>query len=441
MYLGIDIGTTSVCAVVLDKTGKILSSRSSPTPPTVLRGEERTQNANEILSLCETLCREIKSKYSVKSIGISGQMHGILYLDKNGNALSPLYSWQDNRGNLPYRTLTYADALKKLTQSHGLSSGYGAVSLFFDAVNKKIPKDTASFCTIGDFVAMRFAGKTTPLLHSSDAASVGLFSLTDCRWNESAFEKAKIPCSLLPPVTNETTFIGQTQDGIDVLCAVGDNQASVYGATNTEDAVIVNIGTGSQVSVICEHAVTPPENCELRPYFHRRYLLAGTALCGGYAYQLLKNFFNCIGAVFGKEISFEQMNEWAMSAINCPLPLTDTRFKGTREKPETRASIVNLSENNFTPQCLTLSVLKGINRELFELYENMTSAAEKRTVLIAAGNAVRKNRVLQTIIKEDFGLPLHIPVHEEEAAFGAALLAAEQYEGKRLIDFIRYKTV
>ena len=40
-------------------------------------------------------------------IGITGQMHGIVYTDCNGMAISPLYTWQDGRGNLPYGDTTY----------------------------------------------------------------------------------------------------------------------------------------------------------------------------------------------------------------------------------------------------------------------------------------------------------------------------------------------
>ncbi|MBQ8885637.1 MAG: hypothetical protein IJY62_04670 [Clostridia bacterium] len=161
----------------------------------------------------------------------------------------------------------------------------------------------------------------------------------------------------------------------------------------------------------------------------------GCALCGGYAYRLLKDFFNTVSE---KEITYETMNKWAESALNAPLPTTLPLFRGTRSNPTLRASICALSENNFNAQALTLSTLKGISLELKDFYDELTPVTGKRTNLIGSGNAIRMNPVLRGIIESDYGLKLQIPAHTEEAAFGAALLAAEALENKSLKNFVRY---
>ena len=83
MYLGLDIGTTSICAVVLDGDGNIVYTTTKANDYHGQNGNgERTQDPEKIFSLCEEIYRETVEKFAVKSVGVSGQMHGVLYVDK-----------------------------------------------------------------------------------------------------------------------------------------------------------------------------------------------------------------------------------------------------------------------------------------------------------------------------------------------------------------------
>jgi sugar (pentulose or hexulose) kinase len=132
------------------------------------------------------------------------------------------------------------------------------------------------------------------------------------------------------------------------------------------------------------------------------------------------------------------MNTWAKNAFNANLPVTSTLFRGTRTNPALRASITEISEKNFNAQALTLSVLKGISSELKTFYDELLPITGERTNLVCAGNAIRMNPVLREIIETDYNKKLFIPAHKEEAAFGAALLAAETLCNQSLKSFIRY---
>ncbi|MBE7068284.1 MAG: hypothetical protein E7381_03175 [Clostridiales bacterium] len=437
MYLGLDIGTTSICAVVLDGNGNVVytTTKANNYHQSNANGE-RTQNPEKIFSLCKEIYCETIKEFKIKSVGVSGQMHGILYVDCNGQALSPLYSWQDERGNLPFENATYAEILSARS-GYKMATGFGCTSVFYDYINGLIPKTALSFCTIGDYVAMKLAKKSKPLLNETNAASLGLYDIKNRRWDFQAISRVGLPTSLFPEVSATVTELGKTAEGVSVFTAIGDNQASVYGAEQSPDTVIVNIGTGSQISVITSEYHTPPVGCEIRPYFNGHYLMLGCALCGGYSYRLLKDFFNTVSE---KEITYETMNTWAESALNAPLPTTYPLFRGTRTNPALRASICELSENNFNAQALTLSVLKGISNELKEFYASITPATGERTHLVGSGNAIRMNPVLKQIIERDYGASLNIPAHKEEAAFGAALLAAETLESKSLKSFIHYES-
>ena len=98
----IDIGTTTLSAVVLDILNeKQLECFNMPNDSDIApkASGERTQDPKKILQIAKALIKKIYERYPrVISLGFTGQMHGILYVDKEGQAVSPLYTWQDQRG-------------------------------------------------------------------------------------------------------------------------------------------------------------------------------------------------------------------------------------------------------------------------------------------------------------------------------------------------------
>ncbi len=102
-FLGVDIGTTTISAVVTDPAVGVLAAMNVKND-TFLPGEywERMQDPQKIWKSAENCVRVMLARFpDVQGIGVTGQMHGILYLNNCGNAVSPLYTWQDGRGDLP----------------------------------------------------------------------------------------------------------------------------------------------------------------------------------------------------------------------------------------------------------------------------------------------------------------------------------------------------
>jgi sedoheptulokinase len=94
-------------------------------------------------------------------------------------------------------------------------------------------------------------------------------------------------------------------------------------------------------------------------------------------------------------------------------------FTGTRAEPDRRASWTNISDENFTPANMIRALLEGMARAFREGYERILTATGTACArLVGAGNGIRENPVLAGIIAEEFGLPLAVPAHREEAAFG-----------------------
>lgn len=225
-------------------------------------------------------------------------------------------------------------------------------------------------------------------------------------------------------------MIGATAEDIPVCVAIGDNQASFLGAAGTSrGSMLINIGTGSQVSVLYEGVQAADDSLlEVRPYLDGMSLLTGSPLCGGSAYALLERFFRQVLRMVGMD-GFESVYPYMDALLSKASPAADplivsTRFSGTRTNPFERGKIENISMDNFTPAAMMLGFLEGMAQELYELAEPVLSSDSFQLKnLVASGNGIRKNAAMRSILSKKFSLPVKVALHQEEAAFGAALFA------------------
>lgn len=405
--VGIDIGTTSVCGVLIDATTGCVEKSVTKNSSAFIEGcadWEKIQSVNKIMTVTTDILESlIAASSEVGVIGVTGQMHGIVYTDKDGDAVSPLYTWQDGRGNLPYKDVTYAKYLNSF-------SGYGNVTDFYNTENGIKPESAVSYSTIHDYFVMQLCGLKKPIIHTSDAASFGCYDLENNRFNYACTAE----------ITGDYRIAGE-YNGIPVSVAIGDNQASVFSTLANEEDILVNIGTGSQISVISDK-IADNMQVETRPYFENKYLIVGAALCGGRAYSMLKNFYaevlGYIKRVDDDEV-YRIMNDMLRNAKSSSFKV-DTRFAGTRLNSEITGGISGITTENFTPSALTYGVLCGMTDELLNMYEKMGIC---KSGIVGSGNGIRKNKALVRIFEERLGAKMKIPSHLEEAAFGAAMFA------------------
>ncbi len=431
-FMGLDIGTSTICGVVIDASeGRVISSVTERNPGSIRGSEpwEALQAPEKIYSTVQGVMRRLLRDHSpVSGIGLTGQMHGILYLDGKGRPQSPLYTWQDGRGRQPLRGAgTYASFLSEKS-AYPLSSGMGAVTHFYNIRKKLVPDGARSFCTIHDYAAMRLSGLSEPMTDSGDAASIGIFDLEKLRFDGDAISSAGMDASFFPKIVRGCVEIGKMKDGTGVYSAIGDNQASFLAASGSlRKSILLNIGTGSQVSVHLRKFIRV-EGLDTRPFMDGGYLLVGAPLCGGKAYAILKKFFESTAQLFSCGPGIDYYS--AMSELPFPdeisgLPIVDTRFDGSRREPSCRGAIGNLTVDNFTAENIVSAFLRGIATELFEFYSLFPESTRKRCSRLAgSGNGLRANPLQRRMAEYVFGMKLHLPDCQEEAACGAALSAA-----------------
>ncbi len=178
--IGIDIGTTTISTVVVQTDNmEVIESKTIQNGSFIKTEQEweRIQDAALIIHKAKEVLDDFLKRYDdIGSIGLTGQMHGILYLNQEGGCISPLYTWQDGRGNLvgfEGKTL-----VQEINEKYGIrtAAGYGLVTHIYNMRKNLVPAGCVSFCMVSDYLGMVLTGRRQPLLHSSMAASLGFFN-------------------------------------------------------------------------------------------------------------------------------------------------------------------------------------------------------------------------------------------------------------------------
>ena len=408
-FLGIDIGTSSICGIVYNTVSKDIVSIAKINNTDMLSCNvwEKVQDANAIVDIVLDLIQELRIQYpDIKGIGLSGQMHGILYVNAEGEAVSPLYTWQDMRGSLLYKDgMSYAAYLSKQT-GFPLSTGFGLVTHYYNKVNSLVPQNAVKLCTIMDYTAMRLTGKCEPLVDCSNAASLGFFDKEKLAFDKEALWNVGIDNSILPEIGKAFSRVGHYEN-ISVYTAIGDNQASFLGSIrDIRHSIHITVGTSSQISVYSDDYVNVPL-LDTRP--------------------LLKKFFSETIKLY----TGEEMDDTDLYKIMVSVPYkevqeddirVETLFGGTRSHPEKRGKIMNISCLNWHPENLIRGFLEGMSQELYDFYQLLpNSIRERKTILVGSGNGIKRNPLLCQILEERFKCHLQVSACREEAALGACI--------------------
>jgi sugar (pentulose or hexulose) kinase len=471
IYLGLDLGTTTISAVARDaSSGAALATvtlpNSAPRAPAPGRAEMdlATLGALATRALGDLAARLGPRSAAVAGLGVTGQMHGLALLAPDGTPLRPAITWQDERALLPAPPaagvtaagVTAAGApadesiLARFRRQAGgpaaflrlgclPAAGYAGVTLFALALEGALPPGPALACTVPDAVVSFLSG-AAPHSDPTDAASTGLYDVVAGCWDVALVERLGLPKALLPPVRPSGTPAGPLRPAVAAACglpaglpvhtALGDNQAAYLGSVAVrEGTLLLNVGTGAQISAwLPEFAALPA--VETRPFPGGGYLLVGAGLSGGRSYALLAGLFRQAGeALCGARVS-EATLYARLNALAAEVPpgadglVCAPWFAGSRRDPALRASFSGITAANLTPGHLARALLEGLANDLAAFHAEMAAALPPPRRLVGAGNAVRSNGVLREALAGRFGLPLAVPACAEPAAAGAALLAA-----------------
>ncbi len=438
LFLGIDVGTTKIAAVVADGEGRIEAAVSRTHGVGVPTQEGRAeQDAGVLLDKTWAVVRELPDalRQRVRGIGVTGQMHGVVLLDAGHTPVTPLVTWQDGRC---LEDETFLDALYETT-GHRLHTGYGLATLAWMQRHHQRPAEAVAASTIQDLVVAHLCSLPRPVTDPSDAASWGLFDLQRSSWDAAALDASGLPVSILPAIRPFGSVAGGIDHeraaqlglspGLPVHVAIGDLHASLLATLrDPEDDIALTLGTGGQATVITADPIDAGAlrpTCKYWPYPGGRFAIVAASLSGGAAWAWLVDSMrswlddqNVEG--LSREELFDQINTLGLDASS--ELVVHSHFLGERHDPSLRGSIDGLTLSNFSVGALA----RGLARSIVLNLRNMLppEALEHRKRLVGSGNALRRAPLLQQMAEEVFGLPLTLVDGREEAATGAALLAS-----------------
>jgi len=425
--LGIDIGTTNLKVIVLDLHSAAVVERLSL--PNSFLGSSFLQDPDTIVAKLDTMLASLGHRYDC--IGITGQVHGILYTDACGRAVSPLYTWLDKRAAERYGDSTVQAMLAQKT-GRTIAPGYGLLTHYVNKVRNEVPATAAAFAGIIEHVAAHLIGQRLEAADPCSLSAFGAFDPVTNRCDRAVLDEVLGHDFPYMQVAAPFTLAGCTASGIPVAYPVGDNQAAFHAlVADPGNGCLVSIGTSGQISVHKDDGACPA-GMELRPYPAGGYLVVGATLSAGKSYERLMVLFKeAASSLAGHPIDDEQVfammqqaAEAARSKEGFPLRVS-TALNGTRTDPAQRGTIEGIDLDNLTVGNLVNAFVDAIVGELMAFTRDLGASFDPISTIIATGNAIDKNDLFSASLSRLSGRRIVKASVEDAAAVGAALLAAQ----------------
>jgi xylulokinase len=449
LFLGIDIGTSGTKSLAIDETGKILASASAEYPayhPKPGWSEQHPRDWWEAtIHTVKGLMKKGKlRKQDVKGIGLSGQMHGSVFLDKNNDVIRPALLWNDQRTAAECDEIEKrAGGRKKLIEmvSNPALTGFTAPKILwlrhhepkrFDQVRKVLlPKDYVRLQLTGEFAT-----------EVSDASGTLLLDVKKRAWSKTLLSKLELDANLLPVCHESADITGVLSasaaeaiglvPGIPVVGGGGDQAAGAVGNGIVKAGVIsATLGTSGVVFAHAPTAAADPAG-RLHTFCHAvrgQWHQMGVILSAGGSFQWFRNQLasDLVDQAKKRKVDpYELMTELAASA---PLGSEGLLFlpyltgeRTPHADPNAKGAWIGLTPRHGRSH-LIRAVMEGVTyamRDSLELMKGLGIAIDE---IRASGGGARSPfwRQMQADI---YGAPVVTINASEGPAFGVALLAA-----------------
>lgn len=445
-YLGIDIGTSGTKTLAIDVSGKVLAESVAEYPLHQPRPGWTEQDPEDwwkaTVKTVRAVMRKAKLKPdSVKAIGLSGQMHGSVFLDKKDQVIRKALLWNDQRTAAECDQITTAAGgrknLIKMVANPALT-GFQAPKILwlrnkekrnFDKLAKVLlPKDDIRRRLTGDFVT-----------EVSDASGTLLLDVVKRKWSKRLLSKLELDEQILPRVVESDEVTGTlTKDaakklGLTTDCKVvggaGDCAAGAVGNGVVRKGILsTSIGTSGVMFV---HSDEPQYDAtgRLHTFCHAvngKWHMMGVNLTSGGSLQWwVDSVLQGLAGIAPKNRYAAATAEAAAIAAGSNGLLFLPYLNGERTPhadPNARGSFVGMNLTH-TRGHMTRSVMEGITYALRDSLDIIQSLKVPVRQIRASGGG-SKNPMWRQMQADVFGKKITTLEVEQGPAFGVALLAA-----------------
>lgn len=262
--LGIDLGTSGTRSVLFDENGRVVAAKSAEYPLYQPQNGWAEQNPQDwwdaaVATLSFVVKESGVDPKQIVSLGISGQMHGLVMLDENGEVLRPSIIWADQRTQEECDDITRlvgAERLIAITANPALTGFTASKILWVKKHQPEIYEKTRHILLPKDYLRYRLTGDFATEV--SDASGMQLMDVPGRQWSREVLDRLGIAPELLarvyesPEVTGHISAKAARLTGLSentlVVGGAGDNAAAAVGTGTVRDGrAFTTIGTSGVV--------------------------------------------------------------------------------------------------------------------------------------------------------------------------------------------------
>lgn len=438
LFLGLDVSTTSSKALLIDERGTVIAVASSPHTLQTPRPRWSEQDPEEWWQAVSASIRGALEKASIrgdsiKAIGLTGQMHGLVMLDGSGHVLRPAILWNDQRTQMQCDEIHRRIGREHFIQITGNVAlpGFTAPKILWVAENEpEIYQRARHVLLPKDFVRYRLTGEYA--MDKADGAGTVLFDLKKRTWSPEVIATLGINPAWMPPTFEGPEITGQVtaaaaqgtglKRGIPVVAGGGDQAAQAVGVGAVEPGVVaLTVGTSGVVFAPTLSALIEPEG-RLHAFCH--------AVPG--MWHLMGVMLSAAGSLdwyrwaLAPDIDFDALLKEAEAVPAGSEGLLFLPYLSGERTPHpdplARGAFVGLTLRHGRGH-MTRAVLEGVSFGLKDCFGLIQEACpgEIRHVRISGGGS--KSALWRKILSSILETELVSVVTTEAAAYGAALLA------------------
>lgn len=447
LFLGIDLGTSSVKTLLVDGAGQVVGQGNGDYPilhPAPTHAEQNPEAWwQAIVYATRQAIASIDNTHQIAALGITGQMHGCVLLGEKGQLLTDAIIWPDQRSHAQAQEITTHFGAQQLIQRTGspLATGFQAATLrWLQHHRRDLWANVRHILLPKDYIRWRLTGAfaTDP----SDAAGTLLLNVHTRTWDADLLAFLQIDPIWLPTIQPSQSVAGMLQakaaqelglpSGLPVVTGAADTPCSALGAgVITSDTLLLTLSSGGQLLIptttvqtdaqgrihtFC-NALEPSPKAETVAAWYQM----GALLNVGLVLRWLRDQW----WQMPPPDAYEQITTWASQAeLGAKGLLFLPYFMGERTpymNAQARGALLGLTLAHNRAE-IARAVLEGISLACYNAFTVLQDVGASPSRIVLAGGGA-KSPFWRQLIADIFGRPVHPLTTSAQSALGATLLA------------------